>query len=83
MKGLDKWFVHIADLRHALAHRIPLYIPPYVIHIDDEAAYKDFEVKMSDAIKKHDFAGYDQLSVEQMKLGRFRPADFSHRNAPA
>jgi hypothetical protein len=28
---------------------------------------------MSEAIKKHDFAGYDRLSVEQMKLGRFRP----------
>jgi len=35
-------FVHIAELRHALAHRIPLYIPPYVIQAADEAAYKDF-----------------------------------------
>jgi hypothetical protein len=73
LKGLDRWFVHISDLRHALAHRIPLYIPPYVIQEADEAAYKDFEAKMSEAIKKHDFAGHDQLSAEQMKLGRFRP----------
>jgi hypothetical protein len=73
LAGLQKWFVHIADLRHALAHRIPLYIPPYVIQEADEAAYRDFDAKMSDAIKKHDYSGYDQLSVEQMKLGRFRP----------
>ena len=73
LKKLDKWFEHIADLRHALAHRIPLYIPPYVIQTADEAAYKDFEAQMFDAVKKHDFARYDQLSVEQMKLGRFRP----------
>jgi hypothetical protein len=70
---LDNWFAHITDLRHALAHRIPLYIPPYVIQAADEIAYKDFEAKMADAIRKHDFASYDQLSVEQMKLGRFRP----------
>jgi Protein of unknown function (DUF4238) len=69
----DMGKLYIADLRHALAHRIPLYIPPYVIQAPDEAAYKDFETKMSDAIKKHDFAGYDRLSAEQMKLGRFRP----------
>jgi hypothetical protein len=73
LAGLEKWFEHIGELRHALAHRIPLYIPPYVIQKADEAAYRDFEAKMSDAIKKHDFEGYDQLSVEQMKLGRFRP----------
>jgi hypothetical protein len=73
LKGLDKWFDHMADLRHALAHRIPLYIPPYVIQTADEAAYKDFEAKMTDAIKRRDFASYDQLSVEQMRLGRFRP----------
>jgi hypothetical protein len=73
LTGLDPWFDHISDLRHALAHRIPLYIPPYVVQTSDEAAYRDFETKMYEAIKKHDFEGYDKMSVEQMKLGRFRP----------
>jgi hypothetical protein len=57
LTGLDKWFEHLEDLRHALAHRIPLYIPPYVIQAADETAYKDFEAKMFEAIKSHDFAG--------------------------
>lgn len=70
---LDEWFSHLENLRHALAHRIPLYIPPYVIQARDEAAYKDFEAKMIAAIKAHDFAAYDTLSAEQMKLGCFRP----------
>jgi hypothetical protein len=70
---LDAWFKHIATLRHALAHRIPLYIPPYVIESKDEAAYKDFEVRMTEAAKSGDFTEYDRLSVEQMQLGRFRP----------
>ncbi len=73
LKTLDAWFEHLASLRHALAHRIPLYIPPYVIERKDEAAYKDFEKKMAEAAKKHDFAEYDRLSAEQLKLGRFRP----------
>ena len=73
LKTLDAWFAHLTDLRHALAHRIPLYIPPYVIETKDEVAYKDFEIKMAEAAKKHDFTEYDRLSVEQLKLGRFRP----------
>jgi hypothetical protein len=70
---LDAWFGHIATLRHALAHRIPLYIPPYVIEEKDEPAYRDFEAKMTEAAKKGDFAEYDRLSAAQLQLGRFRP----------
>src|SRR5712671_1522714 len=28
LKSLDAWFDHLENFRHALAHRIPLYIPP-------------------------------------------------------
>ena len=73
MKGLDGWFLQIGNLRHALAHRIPLYIPPYVIQDADAAAYRDFEIKMTEAIKQQEFTEYDRLSIEQLKLGRFRP----------
>ena len=69
----NKWFEHMAGLRHALAHRIPLYIPPYVIEEKDEPAYREFEAEMTEAAKKYDFAEYDRLAGEQMKLGRFRP----------
>jgi hypothetical protein len=70
---LDDWFKHMAKLRHALAHRIPLYIPPYVIEEKDQAAYTALEASMTEAVKKHDFAEYDRLAGEQLKLGRFRP----------
>jgi hypothetical protein len=73
LKALDHWFAHLADLRHALAHRIPFYIPPHVIDPKDEAAYRDFEAKMAEAVKKHDFKEYERLSTEQLRLGRFRP----------
>jgi hypothetical protein len=70
---LDKWFKHNAALRHALAHRIPLYIPPYVIEQKDHAAYCEMDAKMTRAATKHDMAEYDRLAGEQLKLGRFRP----------
>jgi hypothetical protein len=73
LKTLDAWFNRLADLRHALAHRIPLYIPPYVIEAKDEVTYRDFEKKMVEAAKRHDFKEYDRLSAEQLRLGRFRP----------
>jgi hypothetical protein len=73
LKSLDEWFKHLSNLRHALAHRIPLYIPPYVVAQTDEAAYRDFEAKMKEALRQHQFDEYDRLSTEQMKLGRFRP----------
>jgi hypothetical protein len=73
LKELEPWFKEIGKLRHALAHRIPLYIPPYVIEKKDEAAYREFEVKMAGAIKGHNYEEYDRLSTEQLKLGRFRP----------
>ena len=73
LKTLDTWFTHLVDLRHSLAHRIPLYIPPYVIEAKDEQAYREFEAQMAEAAKKGDFKEYDRLSTEQLRLGRFRP----------
>lgn len=72
-KIMDDWFRQLTNLRHALAHRIPLYIPPYVIQTKDEGTYRELEAKMLDAVKRGDFADYDAFSVEQLKLGRFRP----------
>jgi hypothetical protein len=70
---LDDWLKFLANLRHALAHRIPLYIPPYVIQDADVAAYNELAEKMNAAIKAQDFSAYDALSAERLKLGRFHP----------
>lgn len=71
--GLDEWLKFLANLRHALAHRIPLYIPPYVIQDADVAVYNELADKMNAAIKAQDFSAYDALSAQQLKLGRFQP----------
>lgn len=34
LKSLDAWFGHLDSFHHALAHRIPLCIPPRVVQAD-------------------------------------------------
>jgi hypothetical protein len=70
LKSLDQWFSHLENFRHALAHRIPLYIPPYVILKSDEAAYKELEGRM---MKAATHLEYDRLSNKQKALAKFRP----------
>lgn len=73
LNGLNKWFDCQENFRHALAHRIPLYIPPYRITDDKEDAYQDFECLITDAFNRSDFEEYDRLSTEQDALGEFMP----------
>lgn len=73
LKTLDEWLTFMGNFRHALAHRIPLYIPPYALRQQDEATYKEFEQKMIEASKKGDLAEHGRLAAEQQKLVRFMP----------
>src|ERR1700730_12513031 len=73
LKSLDPWFEGMVNVRHALAHRISPYIPPYTVRPADEAAYKAFEDQMEGAMRAGDFAEYDRLEAEQLKLARFTP----------
>jgi hypothetical protein len=73
LKNLDPWFEYLADFRHALAHRIPLYIPPYAIPRDNLAAYHELERRKLHLLQQWDFHGIDQLEREQLALGAFQP----------
>ncbi len=68
-----KWFRHIAEFRDTLAHRIPLYIPPYIISENDTPKYNQFSQDCTEAMARGDYEKYDQLRAEQDKLGTFRP----------
>jgi hypothetical protein len=65
----NAWFEHLANFRHALAHRIPLYIPRYAIV--NGKAYEELQ-KAKDALKA-DPDEYDRLTEEQMKHVQFLP----------
>lgn len=69
----DDWFKGIRDFRDALAHRIPLYIPPYIVTPDVVDEYNRLERDSGEALRGRKLGEYDRLQAEQKKLGRFRP----------
>jgi hypothetical protein len=73
LENLSPWFKYLEDFRHALAHRIPLFIPPFTINSEDEELYKQIELEIYAAIGKGDFAEYTKLLEEQHTLGKFLP----------
>jgi hypothetical protein len=69
----EQWFTHIKEFRDALAHRVPLYIPPYIIAPECLDEYERLGAAENEAARLRNFAEYDRLTAEQDALGRFRP----------
>lgn len=76
----DEWFGYLENFRHALAHRIPLYIPPYMVPKSAADKYKQLDLQMTEAFARLDFDAYERLSEEQERLGVFQPL-FTHSYA--
>jgi hypothetical protein len=70
LAGQDEWFADIIDFRDALAHRIPLYIPPFIVSPENDPEYEAREVRK---LETNDNDEYDQLCAEQAKLEVFHP----------
>jgi len=74
LESLDKeWFPILENFRHALAHRIPLYIPPYIVQDKNVKKYHELETLRWEVLLKGDVDESKRLSVEQKKLCVFRP----------
>lgn len=67
------WFEYLESFRHSLAHRIPLYIPPYIVSHANEAAYREFDARMAQAAARGDFRERENLGQQQKELTSFRP----------
>ena len=70
---IGDWYENIENFRHALAHRIPLYIPPGYLTDDKAERYKDLQVRINDAAVQRDFELADRLEHEQAALLSFHP----------
>ena len=70
LKTADPWFKYLKDYRHALAHRIPLYIPPRHLNKVEVAEYRRIEQKMFEV---RDYERYGALQMQQRRLGTFNP----------
>jgi hypothetical protein len=71
---------YMKDYRDALAHRIPLYVPPFRIDPKDEERYGQLELRKQALFERHDWAELDRIDDEQKSLGKALPVflgDFS------
>jgi hypothetical protein len=67
------WFNQNEDYRHALAHRIPPYIPPFAIKTSDLEKFHKLNADILPAILEGDFAKKARLERRLRKLKRFEP----------
>jgi hypothetical protein len=73
LESREPWFEHLKDFRDALAHRIPLYIPPLTIPTGSDKLYAALEQRAFDALRDRDRSAYEKAKAEQKALESFRP----------
>lgn len=67
----DAWFGYLEEYRHALAHRIPLYIPPK--QLDDAAAAEFARLEAQVGGADWDWGRWPEVMAAQRRLGVFEP----------
>jgi hypothetical protein len=67
------WFDSITSFRDPLAHRIPLYIPPYAVPKSKLEEHSRLEQEATAALERGDHVTYDRARDDQKRLGEFRP----------
>ncbi|MDW9463105.1 hypothetical protein GOA57_24915 [Sinorhizobium meliloti] len=73
LRSRADWFAHIKEFRDALAHRIPLYIPPYSVDPKNQDRYNELEQASWAALLAGKLDEHNFLVKEQAKLKFFRP----------
>jgi hypothetical protein len=67
------WLENLIEFRDSLAHRIPLFIPPYVVPMANAAKYREFEKAKWEEPARSDPEEYEKVKAEQLKLCQFMP----------
>lgn len=67
------WLANLVSFRDSLAHRIPLYIPPYTVPKLNVERYNELEKAKGEEPAKSDPEEYEKVKVEQLKLCQFVP----------
>jgi hypothetical protein len=70
LETIDGWFEYVTEYRDALAHRIPLYLPPGAVRQSEAAAASELQERMNAALNPFE---YERLAAEQAKLLFFYP----------
>ncbi|MER9772021.1 hypothetical protein [Mesorhizobium sp. M0220] len=69
----DPWFAYLENYRHAVAHRIPVYIPPGTLTDQEAEEYRHIEDEIGKAVRERNLELNGKLTAEQKALGTFKP----------
>lgn len=69
----DAWLGYLANYRDALAHRIPLYIPPQSLAPDDQVEFNRISSEWNDAVMARNWRLADELMDALDRVGTFTP----------
>lgn len=70
LKSRKKWFRHVSEFRDSLAHRIPLYVVPFIVSGPNVPEYNRLQ---REAFAAPDYKTYLELKSQQKELGAYRP----------
>jgi hypothetical protein len=70
LKSRRKWFRHVTEFRDSLAHRIPLYVLPFIVSGHN---VREYDRLQREAFAATDYKSYLELKAKQEKLGAYRP----------
>ena len=73
LSEIEDWYRNLENFRHALAHRIPMYIPPGFLTGDQAIEYGSIQVQINDAVRRRDYGTAERLGEEQADLLSFHP----------
>jgi hypothetical protein len=73
LDSFSDWFKYLKDYRHALAHRIPLYVPQFSIDHKSVDIYGDLERSIFDLIIQRNKAEAQVKRLEHDNLRFFQP----------
>lgn len=68
---MTRWHsAYLKNYRDALAHRIPLYIPPAILTQAEQERYNAIEAQRFGLIQQHQWQQLDEMIAEQDAIGR-------------
>jgi hypothetical protein len=70
---INNWCQYLINFRDSLAHRIPLYVPPYCLSYEEDEKQLSLNKEILEANKTMNYNHRATLIEEQNKLGTFIP----------
>ncbi|MYB34612.1 MAG: hypothetical protein F4X92_05735 [Gammaproteobacteria bacterium] len=75
LSGIQDWHENLENFRHALAHRMPPYIPPGFLTRDQTNEYENIQMQINEALLEKNYETTEKLEHEQADLLSFHPIE--------